>query len=113
MQVPDVRFFKQTGDVNMIPYTAMIGTGGYIAAEIFAQKSFGKPADLWSVGKLYTAFCVHTALILCHINRAVSRSIVQGHVQACVWLAAAANVSSHAVVRCTVVHSNFGKTFSL
>jgi hypothetical protein len=60
MQVPDVRFFKQTGDVNMIPYTAMIGTGGYIAAEIFAQKSFGKPADLWSVGKLmHSAYHIH------------------------------------------------------
>jgi hypothetical protein len=70
--VPDVRFFKQTGDVNMIPYTAMIGTGGYIAAEIFAQKSFGKPADLWSVGKLlHSAFDVHTSLILRQIISAL------------------------------------------
>lgn len=46
-QVPDVRFYKQTGDINKIPWSGLFGTGGYIAPEIMRQEAFGKPADLW------------------------------------------------------------------
>lgn len=46
-QVPDVRFYKQTGDINKIPWSGLFGTGGYIAPEIMSQHPFGKPADLW------------------------------------------------------------------
>ncbi|CAM9747951.1 unnamed protein product, partial [Hapterophycus canaliculatus] len=49
-KVPDVRFYKQTGDINKIPWSGLFGTGGYIAPEIMNQQPFGKPADLWSVG---------------------------------------------------------------
>eukprot|EP00903_Cladosiphon_okamuranus_P019694 g18097.t2 len=49
-KVPDVRFYKQTGDINKIPWSGLFGTGGYIAPEIMSQQPFGKPADLWSVG---------------------------------------------------------------
>lgn len=47
VQVPDVRFYKQTGDINKIPWSGLFGTGGYIAPEIMNQQPFGKPADLW------------------------------------------------------------------
>ncbi|CAM9848637.1 unnamed protein product, partial [Phaeothamnion confervicola] len=58
VKVPDVRFFKLTGDVNKIPYTAMLGTGGYIAPEIMRQVPFGQEADLWSVGVMcYQMIC--------------------------------------------------------
>lgn len=46
-KVPDVRFYKQTGDINKIPWSGLFGTGGYIAPEIMRQEPFGKPADLW------------------------------------------------------------------
>lgn len=46
-KVPDVRFYKQTGDINKIPWSGLFGTGGYIAPEIMSQQPFGKPADLW------------------------------------------------------------------
>lgn len=49
-KVPDVRFYKLTGDVNKIPFSALCGTGGFIAPEILRQQPFGKAADLWSVG---------------------------------------------------------------
>lgn len=46
-KVPDVRFYKKTGDINKIPWSGLFGTGGYIAPEIMEQQPFGKPADLW------------------------------------------------------------------
>ncbi|CAM9589011.1 unnamed protein product [Chrysoparadoxa australica] len=49
-KVPDTKFYKFTGDVNKIPFSALVGTGGYIAPEIMRHESFGKAADLWSVG---------------------------------------------------------------
>lgn len=48
-KVPDVRFYKETGDINKIPWSGLFGTGGYIAPEILRQEAFGKPADLWYV----------------------------------------------------------------
>ncbi|CAM9477051.1 unnamed protein product [Ascophyllum nodosum] len=51
-KVPDVRFYKQTGDINKIPWSGLFGTGGYIAPEIMSQQPFGKAADLWSVGAM-------------------------------------------------------------
>lgn len=41
--VPDVRFCKQMGDINTIPWSALFGTGGYIAPEIVRQQPFGNP----------------------------------------------------------------------
>jgi len=51
-KVPDVRYFKATGDVNKIPFTALTGTEQYMAPEILLKEPYGKPADLWSVGVL-------------------------------------------------------------
>lgn len=50
VKVPDVRFFKLTGDVHKVPFTGVTGTSGYIAPELLMQQSYGKPVDMWSVG---------------------------------------------------------------
>lgn len=50
VKVPDVRFFKLTGDVHKVPFTGLTGTPGYIAPELLLHHSYGKPADMWSVG---------------------------------------------------------------
>lgn len=50
VKVPDVRFYKLTGDVHKVPFTGVTGTPGYIAPELLLQQSYGKPADMWSVG---------------------------------------------------------------
>ncbi|CAI5704419.1 hypothetical protein KXD40_001385 [Peronospora effusa] len=50
VKVPDVRFFKLTGDVHKVPFTGVTGTSGYIAPELLQQQSYGKPVDMWSVG---------------------------------------------------------------
>jgi hypothetical protein len=49
-KVPDVRYYKHTGDINKVPFSRLTGTGGYMAPEIMQRQSYGKPADLWSVG---------------------------------------------------------------
>ncbi|CAM9827022.1 unnamed protein product, partial [Discosporangium mesarthrocarpum] len=49
-KVPDARFYKHTGDIHKIPWSGLLGTGGYIPPEIIRQDPFGKSADLWSVG---------------------------------------------------------------
>uniref|UniRef100_M4BH99 Putative serine/threonine protein kinase n=2 Tax=Hyaloperonospora TaxID=184462 RepID=M4BH99_HYAAE len=50
VKVPDVRFFKLTGDVHKVPFTKVTGTSGYIAPELLQQQPYGKPVDMWSVG---------------------------------------------------------------
>lgn len=50
VKVPDVRFFKHTGDVHKVPFTGMTGSAGYMAPELFDSQPYGKPIDLWSVG---------------------------------------------------------------
>ncbi|TDH70735.1 hypothetical protein CCR75_004968 [Bremia lactucae] len=50
VKVPDVRFFKLTGDVHKVPFTGVTGSAGYIAPELLQQQSYGKPVDMWSVG---------------------------------------------------------------
>ncbi|OQR98993.1 protein kinase [Achlya hypogyna] len=50
VKVPDVRFFKHTGDVHKVPFTGMTGSVGYMAPELFDSQPYGKPIDLWSVG---------------------------------------------------------------
>jgi len=49
-KVPDVRFFKHTGDIYRVPFSRICGTGGFIPPEIIKKQPFGKPADLWSIG---------------------------------------------------------------
>lgn len=49
-KVPDVRFFKHTGDIYRVPFSRICGTGGFIPPEIIKKQAFGKPADLWSIG---------------------------------------------------------------
>ena len=49
-KVPDVRFFKHTGDVHRVPFEGMEGTMAYIAPEMFQQQSYTKAVDVWSVG---------------------------------------------------------------
>ncbi|KAI9922636.1 hypothetical protein PsorP6_002115 [Peronosclerospora sorghi] len=50
VKVPDVRFFKFTGDVHKVPFTRVTGTLGYIAPEMLQEQPYGKPVDMWSVG---------------------------------------------------------------
>ncbi|KDO32760.1 CAMK/CAMK1 protein kinase [Saprolegnia parasitica CBS 223.65] len=50
VKVPDVRFFKHTGDVHKVPFTGLTGSVGYMAPELFESQPYGKPIDLWSVG---------------------------------------------------------------
>jgi serine/threonine protein kinase len=50
VKVPDVRFYKLTGDVHKVPFTGITGTPGYIAPELLAKQSYGKPVDMWSIG---------------------------------------------------------------
>jgi serine/threonine protein kinase len=49
-KVPDVRFFKQTGDIYRVPFSRICGTGGFIPPEIIRKQPFGKPTDMWAVG---------------------------------------------------------------
>lgn len=57
-KVPDVRYYKFTKDINKVPFSRVCGTGGFIAPEIIQKQSYGKPADLWSVGILcYRILC--------------------------------------------------------
>lgn len=58
VKVPDVRFYKYTGDVHKVPFTGVTGTVGYIAPELLQQQSYGKPVDMWSVGiMIYEMLC--------------------------------------------------------
>lgn len=50
VKVPDVRFYKLTGDVHKVPFTGLTGTPGYIAPELLQHQPYGKPVDMWSVG---------------------------------------------------------------
>ena len=49
-KVPDVKFFKVTGDVYKAPYTNFRGTIGYIAPEILRKEAYSISADIWSLG---------------------------------------------------------------
>lgn len=49
-KVPDVRYYKHTGDINKVPFSRITGTTGFIAPEMMQKKPYGKPADMWSVG---------------------------------------------------------------
>ena len=49
-KVPDVKFFKVTGDVYKAPYTNFRGTIGYIAPEILRKEAYSISADVWSLG---------------------------------------------------------------
>jgi serine/threonine protein kinase len=46
----DARYYKVTGDVSLVPWSAVTGTMGYVAPEILARKHYGTAADLWSLG---------------------------------------------------------------
>lgn len=50
VKVPDVRFYRITGDVHKVPFNGVTGTPGYIAPELLQQQHYGKPVDMWSVG---------------------------------------------------------------
>ncbi|RLN13851.1 hypothetical protein BBJ28_00023660 [Nothophytophthora sp. Chile5] len=50
VKVPDVRYYKLTGDVHKVPFTGVTGTPGYIAPELLLQQPYGKPVDMWAVG---------------------------------------------------------------
>ena len=49
-KVPNVKYYKLTGDVNKVPYTGACGTIGYMAPELLQQRAYGIKADMWSVG---------------------------------------------------------------
>jgi len=46
----DARYYRLTGDVGLVPWTAVAGTLGYVAPEILQRQHYGPPVDLWSVG---------------------------------------------------------------
>ena len=50
MKVPDVRYYKSTGDVHKVPFQGMIGTSGYIAPELIRGQAYGKAVDMWALG---------------------------------------------------------------
>mmetsp|Transcript_16195 Transcript_16195/g.31340 ORF Transcript_16195/g.31340 Transcript_16195/m.31340 type:complete len:787 (+) Transcript_16195:1178-3538(+) len=49
-KVPDVKYYKYTGDVHKVPYTDLVGTMGYVAPEILRQESYTIAVDIWAVG---------------------------------------------------------------
>ena len=59
-KVPDVRYYKHTGDIYRVPFSRICGTGGYIPPEIIRKDAYGKPADLWSVGVICYRMLVGT-----------------------------------------------------
>ena len=48
--MPDVKYYRYTGDVHKVPYTVVRGTMGYLAPEILREESYGIAADVWSIG---------------------------------------------------------------
>ena len=57
-KVPDVKYFKHTGDVHKVPFTGVRGTPGYIAPELLRKQPYGISADMWSVGIImYELLC--------------------------------------------------------
>eukprot|EP00946_MAST-07B_sp_MAST-7B-sp1_P003723 g3723.t1 len=49
-KVPNVKYYKITGDVHKVPYTSTCGTIGYMAPELLQKLAYGTQVDLWSVG---------------------------------------------------------------
>ena len=49
-KVPNIKYFKHTGDVHKVPFTGICGSPGYFAPELLRKESYGKQTDLWSVG---------------------------------------------------------------
>jgi serine/threonine protein kinase len=48
----DARYFKATGSVGLVPFSAMHGTMGYMAPEVLAQRHYSTPVDMWAAGVL-------------------------------------------------------------
>jgi len=49
-KVPDIKYYKFTGDVHKVPFTSLCGTMGYVAPEILRQEPYGISSDMWSAG---------------------------------------------------------------
>ncbi len=49
-KVPDVKFYKFTGDVHKVPFTSMCGTMGYMAPEIMKKEAYTIAVDVWAAG---------------------------------------------------------------
>jgi hypothetical protein len=49
-KVPDIKYFRHTGDVHKVPFTGICGSPGYFAPELLRKEAYGKQTDLWSVG---------------------------------------------------------------
>ncbi len=48
----DAKYYKQTGDVSLVPCAEVTGTCGYIAPEILERHSYDASVDMWSCGVL-------------------------------------------------------------
>ena len=46
----DPRYYRVTGDVGLVPWSAVTGTYGYLAPEILARRGYGTPVDVFSAG---------------------------------------------------------------
>ena len=52
------RYYKRTGSVRLVPFTAVQGTHSYRAPELMKQKPFTAAIDMWALGLvLYEALC--------------------------------------------------------
>eukprot|EP00516_Mucochytrium_quahogii_P011788 CAMPEP_0203786086 /NCGR_PEP_ID=MMETSP0100_2-20121128/1409_1 /ASSEMBLY_ACC=CAM_ASM_000210 /TAXON_ID=96639 /ORGANISM=" , Strain NY0313808BC1" /LENGTH=641 /DNA_ID=CAMNT_0050688305 /DNA_START=157 /DNA_END=2082 /DNA_ORIENTATION=- len=49
-KVPDIKYYKYTGDVHKVPYTSLRGTIGYVAPEILRKEAYTIAVDIWSAG---------------------------------------------------------------
>ena len=48
--VPDVRYYKKTGDPRKVPFTQLAGSAGYLAPELLLRRSYGVEVDVWAAG---------------------------------------------------------------
>jgi serine/threonine protein kinase len=46
----DARYYKDTGNVHLVPFESILGTQGYIAPEVLQEQPYSAAIDMWAVG---------------------------------------------------------------